>query len=288
MKLPFQTERELRVSLYNILGFFPHDIRFYKQALRHKSINSLNGNHEHDDNERLEFLGDAILDATVGDIVYRHFRKAGEGFLTNTRSKIVQRASLNRLAKDVGLDRLISSRDSSSNHNSYMGGNAFEALVGAIYLDRGYDTVMHFLRHRVLRQLIHIEAVAREEVNFKSKLIEWSQKHKLQLKFEAQEQPSEKRSSPVFVCHVVIEGIECESGRGYSKKESHQRAAKATLSVLKNGRHLVRAIFEAKERREEESRNRHDEEEQSAEQSYTTDAQQTETEEEVVTTTEAT
>ncbi|MBQ7443243.1 MAG: ribonuclease III [Bacteroidaceae bacterium] len=249
MKLPFQSERELRVSLYSILGFYPHDIRLYKQALRHKSLNTSGGG-KRDDNERLEFLGDAILDAAVGDIVYRHFCKAGEGFLTNTRSKIVQRASLNRLAKEVGLDRLVSSRDASGNHNSYLGGNAFEALVGAIYLDRGYDTVMHFLRHRVLRQLINIEDVARVEVNFKSKLIEWCQKHKLQLVFDVRSDFQSGNSSPVFVCCVVIEGIECESGRGYSKKESHQRASQATLACIKRDSRLVRAFFEAKERRE--------------------------------------
>ncbi len=252
MKLPFQSERELRVSLFAILGFYPHNISYYKQALRHKSLNNgpVTAEHGHDDNERLEFLGDAILDAIVGDIVYRHFGKAGEGFLTNTRSKIVQRNSLNRLAKEVGLHRLINSRDHSGSHNSYLGGNAFEALVGAIYLDRGYDAVMHFMRHRILRQLINIEEVAAVEVNFKSKLIEWSQKHRLKLEFNTSEQQSPNRASPMFDTRVVLEGLDCESGRGYSKKESHQRAAQATLASIKSDRRLVKSIFEAKERRE--------------------------------------
>ena len=251
MKLPFQTERELRVSLFGILGFYPHDIGYYKQALRHKSLNGRGaaGRTEHNDNERLEFLGDAILDAIVGDIVYTHFQKAGEGFLTNTRSKIVQRNSLNRLAKEVGLQRLLISREHSGSHNSYLGGNAFEALVGALYLDRGYDAVMHFMRHRILRQLIDIEKVAAAEVNFKSKLIEWTQKHHLQLDFVTLQQQDVNRASPVFVARAVIEGLDCESGRGYSKKESHQRAAQATLSAIKSDRELVRSIFEAKERR---------------------------------------
>ena len=253
MKLPFLPERELRVSLYAILGFYPHNISYYKQALRHKSLNngSSTPQGEHNDNERLEFLGDAILDAIVGDIVYRHFGKAGEGFLTNTRSKIVQRNTLNRLAKEVGLHRLINSRDHSGSHNSYLGGNAFEALVGAIYLDRGYDAVMHFMRHRILRQLINIEEVAAVEVNFKSKLIEWSQKHRLKLEFATVEQQSANRASPMFVTHVVLEGLDCESGRGYSKKESHQRAAQATLASIKADRKLVKSIFEAKERRDQ-------------------------------------
>lgn len=244
-------ERELRVSLYGILGFYPHKIGLYKQALRHKSLNKHGGSHGRNDNERLEFLGDAILDAIVGDIVYDHFRQAGEGFLTNTRSKIVQRNSLNRLAHEVGLDRLINSRENSSSHNSYMGGNAFEALVGAIYLDRGYDAVMHFMRHRILRSLIDIDNVAAVEVNFKSKLIEWCQKHKLHLDLETTEEERDHHASPVFCCHVTIEGVECDSGRGYSKKESHQRACQATLASIKVDRALVRSMFEAKELREQ-------------------------------------
>ena len=110
---------------------------------------------------------------------------------------------------------------------------------------------MHFMRHRILRQLIDIEKVAAVEVNFKSKLIEWSQKHRLKLEFNTVEQPSVNHASPTFVTRVIIEGLECESGSGYSKKESHQRAAQATLASIKSDRELVKSIFEAKERRTE-------------------------------------
>lgn len=176
MKLPFRKEKELYSSLFNVIGFYPHDISLYKQALLHKSIAKRNEKGRPVNNERLEFLGDAILDAIVGDIVFRHFEGKREGFLTNTRSKIVQRETLNKLAQEIGISQLIKSNGHSSSHNSYMDGNAFEALVGAIYLDRGYEACMRFMQKRILSQLINLDKVAYKEVNFKSKLIEWCQK----------------------------------------------------------------------------------------------------------------
>jgi ribonuclease III len=137
IKLPFRKEKELYSSLYAILGFYPRNISYYKLALMHKSIMRRNAKGKPVNNERLEFLGDAILDAIVGDIVYQHFPGKREGFLTNTRSKLVQRDTLNKLANELGISKLILSNGRSSSHNSYMGGNAFEALVGAVYLDRG-------------------------------------------------------------------------------------------------------------------------------------------------------
>ena len=138
LRLPFRKDKELRSSLRSIIGFYPHSISHYKMALMHKSVMHRNNKGKPVNNERLEFLGDAILDAAIGDIVYRHFPGKREGFLTNTRSKLVQRDTLNKLASELGLCDLILSNGRSSSHNNYMGGNAFEALVGAIYLDRGY------------------------------------------------------------------------------------------------------------------------------------------------------
>ena len=171
MKLPFRKEKELYSSLYAILGFYPHDINIYKQALLHRSAYKRNAKGRLVNNERLEFLGDAILDAIVGDIVFRHFEGKREGFLTSTRSKIVQRDTLNRLANEIGVSRLIVSHGHMPAHNSYMEGNAFEALVGAIYHDRGYAACMHFMQRRILSQVINFDKVAYKEVNFKSKLI---------------------------------------------------------------------------------------------------------------------
>ena len=246
IKLPFRKDKELYFSIQRIVGFYPHRIDYFKQALMHKSIGKRNAKGRPVNNERLEFLGDAILDAVVGDIVYRHFEGKREGFLTNTRSKIVQRETLNRLAREMGVNELIVSSGHSSSHNSYVGGNAFEALIGAIYLDRGYDACMRFMEKRVLNELINIDKVAYKEVNFKSKLLEWSQKNRVKLEFKLLEQKSDEKGSPVFTYQVVIEGVEGESGTGYSKKESQQQASKLTLQRLRKNPQYIDAVFAAK------------------------------------------
>ena len=249
MKLPFRKDKELYLSLRQIIGFYPHDISFYKLALMHKSMFKRNAKGKPVNNERLEFLGDAILDATVGDIVYRHFPGKREGFLTNTRSKLVQRETLNRLAQEMGINQLILSNGRSSSHNSYMGGNAFEALVGAIYLDRGYDACMKFMRKRILTQMINIDKVAYKEVNFKSKLIEWSQKNRVRIDFRVLSQEKDKTGSPVFKYQVMLETVEGCTGTGFSKKESQQMASKLTLERLRKEPQYIDEVFAAKTER---------------------------------------
>jgi len=249
IKLPFRKDKELYRRLYAILGFYPNNIAFYKQALLHKSSSVKGENGRLQNNERLEFLGDAILDAIVGDIVYRHFEGKREGFLTNTRSKIVQRESLGKLAVEMGLDKLITSSGQRNSHNSYMAGNAFEALVGAIYLDYGYQQCMRFMEKRILAKIINIDKVAYQEVNFKSKLLEWSQKNRIHLEYKDKEQRNEKNGQSMFFTQVVIEGLDCGQGKGYSKKESQQNASKETLLMLKKQKGFEESVFEAKSRR---------------------------------------
>lgn len=246
IKLPFRKEKELYRSLYGIFGFYPHNIEYYKLALLHKSVVHRNKNGKRVNNERLEFLGDAVLDATVGDIVYRHFPGKREGFLTNTRSKIVQRDTLNRLADRMGINELILSSGQAQSHNSYMGGNAFEALVGALYLDRGYDACMRFLTNQILGELINIDKMAYKEVNFKSKLIEWTQKNRVHLEFKLTNQATDKGGSPEFEYCVLLEGLQGCSGKGYSKKEAQQIAAKLTLQQLRQQPQFIDSVFAAK------------------------------------------
>ena len=246
IKLPFRKEKELFSSLYRILGFYPHDISLYKQALLHKSVGRRNEKGKPLNNERLEFLGDAILDAVVGDIVFRHFDGKREGFLTNTRSKLVSRDTLGKLSKEMGIPQLIMSAGHSTSHNSYMNGNAFEALVGAIYLDRGYGACMRFMEKRILAQLINIDKVAYKEVNFKSKLLEWSQKNRVKMEFRDLEQTRDENNNPVFTSQVFIEGLEGCKGTGYSKKESQQNASKETLQRLRREPQFIDAVFAAK------------------------------------------
>ncbi|MBR4044679.1 MAG: ribonuclease III [Bacteroidaceae bacterium] len=234
-----------------MLGFYPHNLKIYEQALLHKSSSVKTEKGRPLNNERLEFLGDAILDAVVGDIVYQKFDGKREGFLTNTRSKIVSRESLNRLAEQIGLLKLIKFSARQSAHNSYMGGNAFEALVGAIYLDRGYDYCKYFMEERIIGQYLNLERISRKEVNFKSKLIEWTQKNKVEIVFDLLSQSNDEFNSPVFESEVQIEGIHACKGKGYSKKESQQIAAHETLNRIKKDSAFVESIFAAKAKREE-------------------------------------
>ena len=245
----FHKERESYFCFYRILGFFPHNIKVYQQALVHKSTSLRSIEGKPLNNERLEFLGDAILDAVVGDIVFRHFAGKREGFLTNTRAKIVQRETLNKLAVEIGLDKLVKYSMRSSSHNNYMYGNAFEAFIGAIYLDQGYERCKTFIEKKIFKHYIDLDKMSRKEVNFKSRLIEWrmsrkevnfksrliewSQKSKIEVSFELIEQFIDHENNPVFQTEVRIEGMPAGSGKGYSKKESQQLASQMALKKLK-------------------------------------------------------
>lgn len=265
IKLPFRKEKELYLSLYTILGFYPRNIELYQMALSHKSIHFKNKKGKPVNNERLEFLGDAILDAIVGDIVYKHFPGKREGFLTNTRSKLVQRETLNKIAQEIGLSRLIYSSGRNFSHNSYMAGNAFEALIGALYLDRGYNLCMRFMQKKILTKMVNIDTVAYKEVNFKSRLIEWAQKNKMNIAFNLLEQKKDDEGNPVFKYCVVIEGIKCNSASGFSKKESQQLASEETLEYIKKNTRFCDALFEAKKKRQEAEQNKETAQEQTVE-----------------------
>ena len=176
-----------------------------------------------------------MLDCAVGDIVYRHFPGKREGFLTNTRSKLVQRETLNKLAKEMGICDLILSSGRSNTHNSYLGGNAFEALVGALYLDRGYNACMTFIKKRILANMINIDKVAYKEVNFKSKLIEWTQKNKVKLEFKLIKGGKDKDGNPVF-SYQVLRSTSSNASRSSSMRCSRLRGSarrwRKSLSML--------------------------------------------------------
>lgn len=245
IRLPFRNDRQLYRSFYNILGFYPRNIELYKQALTHRSVNHKNSEGKKYNNERLEYLGDAILGAVVGDILYRHFPGKKEGFLTNVRSRVVQRETLGRLADDMGLTELIQSNLMGKTHNSYMAGNAFEALIGAVYLDRGYEFCVKFVNERILGKYINLEKIASKESNFKSRFLELCQKYRFEAIFELLKETREEETlSPLFLSRVTIYGIECGRGSGYSKKESHQMAAKEALARLNRGGALYKKIVE--------------------------------------------
>ena len=226
--------REPYLSLSKILGFYPDNLQIYEQALLHKSSSVETGDGKWLNNERLEFLGDGILDAAVADIVYKRYPNKREGFLTNTRSKIVQRETMNKVAVQLGLDQMVVYSTKINSHNNHMYGNALEALIGAIYLDQGYDVCYKFIRDVMIEKYIDVDTLVRKEINFKSNLIEWSQKSKVEVSFELIEQFLDEDYNPMFHTEIRIEGIPAGKGTGYSKKESQQNAAQAALKKIKN------------------------------------------------------
>jgi ribonuclease-3 len=184
----------------------------------------------------MEFLGDAILSAVVADILYRRYPNRREGFLTNSRSKIVQRESLDRIARELGLDKLMRSSVRLSTHHSHLYGNTLEALIGAVYLDRGYKCCYRFIEKVIIRRHINLENIVRKEVNFKSSLIEWSQKHKVEIHFNVIESFTDDEGNSVFRTAVCMNNEQIGVGVGYTKKESHQNAARMAVRKLRSGK----------------------------------------------------
>lgn len=242
-------DKDFARRLRRIMGFYPRKIEIYREALIHRSLNHYRPQEQKKDNERLEYLGDAVIETVVSDILYHHFPNKKEGFLTSTRSKIVQRSSLNHLAKETGLVELVQSTHINRTHNSFISGNAFEAFVGAIYLDRGYAHCYRFFEERLIGKHINLDKVSKEDNNYKSKLIEWSQKKQYKLEFELVGENIVGTNSPTFRSRVCVEGIELGAGFGYSKKESQQHAAKEALQHIRKKTELYKMVVERYESR---------------------------------------
>ena len=251
IRLLFVREKKPFLRLKSILGFYPHNIKLYQLALLHKSMAGREQDKEKHfvNNERLEFLGDAILGAIVADILYKQYSDQREGFLTNLRSNIVCRNSLNKVSQELGLDKLIRHAGAiTTGHNSFMSGNALEAFVGAIYLDRGYKYCYRFVEKQIFQKHLDIAVIAKQDRNYKSTLIEWCQKNQYKFEFTQQESRDEQ-NVPVFHSSALVEEIPCGTGDGYSKKESDQNAAHQALKRLKRDKELQAGIQNAKERR---------------------------------------
>ena len=243
--------KEPYVSFCKILGFYPYNITLYEQALLHKSSSIKLKDGRWINNERLEFLGDAILDAIVADIVFKEFEYKKEGFLTNMRSKIVQRETLNKLALEIGIDKLIKTSTRNTTPNTHMYGNALEALIGAIYLDQGYRAAKRFVFERLIQEHLNIESVAELEANYKSRLIEWSQKQKISVSFDLIDSFVDGNNTPIFKTAVIILGEQAGLGTGYSKKESQQKAAKEAYNKLQRNTAFRNHIFELYEQQQQ-------------------------------------
>ena len=224
-------DKALYDYIHNIFGFYPKNIALYRVAFTHKSVAAETVGNYHVSNERMEYLGDAVLSTAVADYLFRTYPTQPEGFMTEMRSRIVSRASLNKLSEKLGFgDYIRHTPDVGSNAHS-MGGNAFEALMGAIYLDRGFDFAKHIIIDRIVRIHIDLEQLQTTDVNFKSKLLEWSQKHKKNTAFKMLEELGDGHKKEFHV-QIVIDGQPYADAIDRSIRGAEQLAAEKTWKLL--------------------------------------------------------
>jgi ribonuclease-3 len=233
-KLYLSSDKAFIKKLKNILGFVPGNAVLYKMAFRHRSMAKVLKNGSKSSNERLEFLGDAILGAVIAELLFKNYPYKDEGFLTEMRSKIVNRANLNQLARKMGFDQLVvfdTKMVNAQTKNHSMLGDAFEALIGAIYLDKGYNFTKEYLLKRIVKPYIDIHTLELTETNFKSKLIEWCQRQGKEFMFDMIEN-SDGDSPKLFTVQAIIDGESYGIGKDYNKKNAEKIAAEKTCELL--------------------------------------------------------
>jgi ribonuclease-3 len=239
LRFYLSNEKHFYEAIKNIFGFYPENIFLYKLAFRHKSQSEVLLNGVRVSNERLEFLGDTVLSTVVADHLFRMFPFKDEGFLTEMRSKIVSRAQLNKLSLRLGIDQLIIHTQEKNNVYRSIKGDAFEAIIGAIYLDKGFEFTRTVLINRVIKNNFDLNELIATDVNFKSKLIEWAQKEKKTLEFVVVQEVGAGYHKQ-YVVDVLINNEVVGTGRDYSIKGAEQNAAmKAVeqLGINGNGKH---------------------------------------------------
>jgi ribonuclease III len=230
-KYLFTPEKSFVRHLKRILGFRPRNLSLYQLAFVHKSASHVVLKDTRMNNERLEFLGDAILDSMIAEYLFRRFPDKEEGFLTQTRSKLVNRDNLNHMAIKLGISEMIVSKMSKDNHKSVYG-DALEALIGALYLDKGYERTKKIVLERIIQSDININRLLNTETDFKSRIIEWGQKNKKSINFTSFEEMDEHTNTPIFVTHLFVVDDIIGRGSGSSKKEAEQNAARQALQIL--------------------------------------------------------
>ena len=224
------SDKELYQYIHNTFGFYPKNLALYQVAFTHKSVAAETVGNYHVSNERMEYLGDAVLSLAVADYLFHTYPTQAEGFLTEMRSRIVSRVSLNKLAQKLGLDNYIHHAPDGNAARS-MGGNAFEALMGAIYLDRGYEFARRVIIDRIVRVHIDIDELQNTDVNFKSKLLEWAQKHKKHIEFRMLEEIGEGHRKEFHV-QVFIDEQPYGEATFRSIRGAEQLAAEKTYNML--------------------------------------------------------
>jgi ribonuclease-3 len=226
----FSPHRKRYIQIKNLLGFWPGNIRLYELAFTHSSVAREIREGVKDSNERLEFLGDAVLGAIVAQFLFIKFPYRDEGFLTEMRSRIVNRAYLNKLAIKIGLDKLIQ-YDSSHRMYKSICGDTFEALVGAVYLDKGYDFTKELILGRIIRFHVDLEELEQQELNFKSRLINLAQRNRQSIVYDAREETGTERQKRYHVT-LFIDDKPVAEGVGYSKKAAEQAASEQAWTII--------------------------------------------------------
>ena len=226
--------REFGSRLKKILGFSPGNLRLYEIAFIHRSATFTLPNGKKVNNERLEYLGDAVLDAILSDYLFEKFPDANEGFLTKIRSRIVNRDVLNQLAVSMGINNILISRISSSHITNNLYGDAFEAFIGSVFLDKGFKKTKKVFIKNVLNKYLDLNLIVKTDTDYKSLVFEWVQKHKSNLIFTYNEEYDFNLKKSIFSTILFIDKQEFGEGHGSSKKEAEQEAASEAWKRLKD------------------------------------------------------
>lgn len=233
VKRYFVKKTDLYLFVHKTTGFSPENIEIYELAFVHKSASVYHGKGFSVNNERLEFLGDSILDAIVADYLFENFPNENEGFLTSLRSRIVNRQSLNELAAIIGLDKHIKAQIDKSGLSPSMLGNALEAFIGAAFIDKGYNTTKKFIITRLIKPHTNLKKLYETDTNYKGQIIDWVQKHKKEIEFICNEEVSITKSRKLFIAKLIIDGEEISSGKAECKKDAEQQASEIALQIVK-------------------------------------------------------
>jgi ribonuclease-3 len=238
----FSSDKDLSISIRNIFGFYPCNIYLYQLALRHKSASKEFVNGLKVSNERLEFLGDAVLSSVVADYMFKKFPYKEEGFLTEMRARIVSRTQLNKLSKKLGLDVLVQSDLTGNSPGKSVHGDALEAFVGAMYLDKGYNFTKKTVLNRIVEVHYDIEKLQTEDTNYKSQLIEWSQREKVPVEFKVVDEIGNGYNKQYLV-NILVNQVFYAEGRDYSIKGAEQLAAGKVIEKLEAEERFREPLF---------------------------------------------
>lgn len=233
VKYYFSKNKKFYKLIYQLTGYYPDNLQVFKVALTHKSASRNLDKTKKLNNERLEFLGDAIIASIVADFLYSYFPYKREGFLTKMRARIVSREQLNEIALKMGLQfHIVAQNKINGTKNIY--GNALEALIGAIYVDKGYTKTKKFVIKRIINKNIDLQKLALTDSDYKSQIIEWAQKNKADIIFIDEEVESTEQNNLYFTSTIKLDDQVLGQGKGLSKKEAQQCASKEALKNIVN------------------------------------------------------